>query len=740
MGYGKKRRSKRGNLRGDNGDQKKHGERLDYPEIDKHNQAFWDYYKAQGILDDEEFEQFYEVLKTALPTTFRITGSRDTALELRDQLQNRYVPSMQDVEVEGEMVEPPTPLEWYPDNFGWHFKVSRGVLRKSPAMSAFHKFVVAETEIGNLSRQEAVSMIPPLLLKVEPHQWVLDMCAAPGSKTAQIIEAVHANDKINEIPTGLVVANDADYKRSHMLVHQCRRLGSPCFVATNHDASRFPKVHLKDENGRIYGMQFDRVLCDVPCSGDGTFRKNQTIWRTWGVGSALGLHATQVQIFLRGAQLTKIGGRIVYSTCSFNPIENEAVVAEVLRLSNGALELMDVSQELKGLKRKPGLKTWKVMTKDKEWVDSLDDIKEERKRNKYTQSMFPPSNVQDIPLERCLRIYPHEQDTGGFFVAVFEKTKPMTGIDNAFIAHQKGLNVDENEILESEKKDEELLESIAPKEEENEEDQSIQPEESETVVKAEDKDIDLPSKRAVGENAPNKPSKKAKSMDTLNEAPFELMSPDNEDIIEASEFYGLAPTLPKTQFLLRSMEGNSKNRSIYFVSEAVKAILNSKDSSRLRLVNTGVKIFVRQGSAMDGGCPLRISSDGLALLTPHVSEKRCIDISTEELKTIVTKAFPKTEEFDQSHIEWLTALEPGCCIFRYDTTKLADAAQRGLWLPLTLPVWKARVSFNLLLNKKEKKSLSLRLFDVEPEEIPAELRNRQMANIQSEEVTTNTTE
>lgn len=68
------------------------------------------------------------------------------------------------------------------------------------------------------------------------------------------------------------------------------------------------------------------------------------------------------------------------------------------------------------------------------------------------------------------------------------------------------------------------------------------------------------------------------------------------------------------------------------------------------------------------------------------------------------------------------------------------SSQRGLWLPLTLPVWKARVSFNLLLNKKEKKSLSLRLFDVEPEEIPAELRNRQMANINTEESTPNTTE
>jgi hypothetical protein len=104
------------------------------------------------------------------------------------------------------------------------------------------------------------------------------------------------------------------------------------------------------------------------------------------------------------------------------------------------------------------------------------------------------------------------------------------------------------------------------------------------------------------------------------------------------------------------MEGNSKNRSIYFVSDAVKTILNAKDSNRLRLVNTGVKTFVRQGSPMDGGSPLRISSDGLALLTPHVSDKRCIDLSTDELRAIVTKAFPKIEEFDPSSIERLTAL------------------------------------------------------------------------------------
>lgn len=91
--------------------------------------------------------------------------------------------------------------------------------------------------------------------------------------------------------------------------------------------------------------------------------------------------SVQVQIFLRGAQLTKVGGRIVYSTCSFNPVENEAVVAEVLRRANGkpwyirmymyinrkliislqgALILKDVSDQLPELKRKPGLTSWKV--------------------------------------------------------------------------------------------------------------------------------------------------------------------------------------------------------------------------------------------------------------------------------------------------------------------------------------------------------------------------------------------
>lgn len=93
----------------------------------------------------------------------------------------------------------------------------------------------------------------------------LDMCAAPGSKTAQLIELLHADENI-PIPTGFVVANDVDNNRCYMLVHQTKRLNSPSFLITNHDSSILPQIISNDGNQ----IKFDRVLCDVPCSGDGT--------------------------------------------------------------------------------------------------------------------------------------------------------------------------------------------------------------------------------------------------------------------------------------------------------------------------------------------------------------------------------------------------------------------------------------------------------------------------------------
>ncbi|KNE86839.1 hypothetical protein PSTG_19794, partial [Puccinia striiformis f. sp. tritici PST-78] len=87
-------------------------------------------------------------------------------------------------------------------------------------------------------------MIPPLLLDVQLHHYVLDACAATGSKTAQLVESLHHLNP-GLILEGLMIVNDSDYKHSHLLVHQSLcRLPSPSTVITNHDASRFPTLSI----------------------------------------------------------------------------------------------------------------------------------------------------------------------------------------------------------------------------------------------------------------------------------------------------------------------------------------------------------------------------------------------------------------------------------------------------------------------------------------------------------------
>ena len=188
------------------------------------------------------------------------------------------------------------------------------------------------------------------------------MCAAPGSKTSQILEIVSKIPEGEREPKGCVVANDADPKRAYMLVHQLKRMHSPVALVTSCDAQFFPL--LKNFGDSPEGM-FDRVLADVPCSGDGTMRKNPGVWKKWSALNSLNLHPLQLAIALNGARLTKVGGYLCYSTCAMSPIENEAVVAELLRSTDGALELVDRREHLEGMKARPGWSTWKVMREEK---------------------------------------------------------------------------------------------------------------------------------------------------------------------------------------------------------------------------------------------------------------------------------------------------------------------------------------------------------------------------------------
>ena len=254
-------------------------------------------------------------------------------------------------------------------------------------------------------------MIPPLLMDIKPGMTVLDMCAAPGSKAMQLLEMVHGGEEarlrkvVQEMKkeqgrevspdgdclkqemkeeeergedwsddgraTGLLIANDADYKRAHMLTHQMKRLNSPNIIVTNHDSTLFPSIKLPSDpvfqgvapRGRY--LKFDRILADVPCSGDGTCRKNINVWKDWIPGNALGLFSTQVRILIRSLQMLKVGGRVVYSTCSMNPVENEAVVASAIEHCGGTSKvgIVDCRSDLPSLERKYGLDFWKVMDK-----------------------------------------------------------------------------------------------------------------------------------------------------------------------------------------------------------------------------------------------------------------------------------------------------------------------------------------------------------------------------------------
>jgi multisite-specific tRNA:(cytosine-C5)-methyltransferase len=625
-------------------------------QVDKENSKWEAYYKELGLINDTEWDKFNSSCQSDLPLTFRITGTTKNAIEMRRAMKDKYIDHMKDLEWEGQPVEPPSSLPFYHDELAWQVKVGKQVIRKNKQFAKFQRFLVVETEVGNISRQEAVSMIPPLVLDVEPHHNVIDLCAAPGSKTAQLVEAIHTSkDGSNASPTGVVVANDSDYKRSHMLIHQVKRLNSPNFVVTNHDAQFFPKIKMQDGTH----LKFDRVLCDVPCSGDGTMRKNINVWKDWTVGNGLGLHTTQINILARGVQLLKSGGRLVYSTCSLNPIENEAVVAEVLRQYKD-LELVDVSDRLPGLIRSPGVSSWKVQTKDGIWRDFGDAG--------VARSLFPPDEEESkrFNLDRCIRVYPHQQDTGGFFITVFhkkgsgEQTKKREGEEQTEQQPEKKIKLDNEEAR--------------PQEIENTNGSSLE-----------------------------QPVKKPKLPRDANEESFVFLDPNHPTVELCWKFYNISSDFRRDCLMVRNASGEPV-RTIYYVAPAIKEIIEQNES-KLQFVHTGIKLFAQQKH--DGDCKWRVQSEGLELLYPYVGQHRVVAATSQEtLKYLCQVSFPKFDELesvDKELKEQVIKVDEGCLFLK---VSMNDDI-------VVYPMWRGRGSVNIMLPKKDTQEVLHRVFGVE---------------------------
>jgi 16S rRNA C967 or C1407 C5-methylase (RsmB/RsmF family) len=349
-------------------------------------------------MDDSEFEQMISVYRTPLPNVFRLSSKTEESSRAEHEL-------LEQIQKLGEQGIVMSEIDSLPVEHGriYRLPLDKAVLRRDPKYQDFRSWLNLQTSLGRCHRQEFVSMIPPHFLGVEPGNSVLDTCAAPGSKTAQILEMLG--------DSGLVVANDLDPRRCHALVHQLQRVGTMNALVVC-DQAQFIDFR---------GHQFDRVLCDVPCSGDGTLRKNPSAGAKWQVRGATALHGLQRAILRRGLELAKPGGIIVYSTCSMNPVEDEAVVNSVLLEIGDAIEIVDCGDRFPLLKRHRGLKKWRVYDDLKTEGFAVSEEVPRDKKQWANDSMFSEPQVEG--LERCMRFYPHDADSGGFFVSVLRKLK-----------------------------------------------------------------------------------------------------------------------------------------------------------------------------------------------------------------------------------------------------------------------------------------------------------------------------
>ena len=228
--------------------------------------------------------------------------------------------------------------------------------------------------LGYYYVQEIASMLPVLALKPKPEELVLDIAAAPGSKTTQIAAAMKN--------TGTIIANDVNLKRLKILASNMERCGATNGIIIKKDGIALCK-RLKEN-----GFLFDKILVDAPCSGEGTLRSSPITYQMWNPNTIKILSRIQKGLLESALEILKPNGELVYSTCTHAPEENEEVVDFVLK------EFQDVKIESIKLpiKCRSGLTEWQDKNYDNE-------------------------------VQKSCRIYPQDNDTEGFFIAKFRRIK-----------------------------------------------------------------------------------------------------------------------------------------------------------------------------------------------------------------------------------------------------------------------------------------------------------------------------
>ncbi|MBU4070501.1 MAG: RsmB/NOP family class I SAM-dependent RNA methyltransferase [Nanoarchaeota archaeon] len=303
------------------------------------------------LVNQKDFENYMNILKVLPVKSIRCNLLKISPKELKEKLEKK-----------GWNIQ--IPWEKYPEIMIVQSDLEPGELGRAK-----------EHLLGDYYVQELASMLPIIALKPQPEDIILDLCSAPGSKTTQ------ACSKMNN--TGTIIANEVSLGRIKILASNLERCGVANTIITKKDGVAFCKRIKKME------IEFDKILVDAPCSGEGTLRSSPKTYVMWNIKTIKNLPRIQKNLVTSALEILKSGGELIYSTCTHAPEENEGVVDYLLKEFKGKIKLEKIELPIKA---REGITGWQ-------------------------EKKFSPE------IKKCVRVYPQDNNTEGFFLAKFKKLK-----------------------------------------------------------------------------------------------------------------------------------------------------------------------------------------------------------------------------------------------------------------------------------------------------------------------------
>ncbi len=305
------------------------------------------------LKDEKDFSDFNKIVHTSPKRFIRCNTLKISPDRLLERLNKKW-----------KVVQP---FEGYPEIMLIESELGPGELGNA-----------VEHLLGYYYVQEISSMLSVLALDPKPGEFVLDLCSSPGSKTTQL--AARMNNE------GTIIANDIKLDRVKILSANLERCGVMNVVATRNDG-----VGLCDRMAKE-GFKFDKILLDAPCSGEGTLRSSPKTFIMWNVKVVKKLSREQKKLFASAIKCLKVGGELVYSTCTHAPEENEAVVDFALKNFPVEVEKINLPVHCR-----PGVKEW-------------------------------DGDEFNADVKNTCRIYPQDNDSEGFFVAKFRLKEELKSL------------------------------------------------------------------------------------------------------------------------------------------------------------------------------------------------------------------------------------------------------------------------------------------------------------------------